>query len=261
MEPPNLRLRVGPVVPMAKDNVVQADIFRLQEILTKWSAQSDSSKRVANLSAVFVVDDDPSHRESVRKLMASVKLHVVEFSSGIDFLEFYDRSQPGCLILDLMMTDMSGLDLLRKLAPDNDHLPAIVLSGFADVRTTVEAMKLGAFDVLEKPFQPQELLEKTLRAIKNDRKRCDRSREDADMTLHLQYLTPREDEVLGLLLLGNTAKQIANVLRISIRTVDFHRRNLLEKMNVDNVVQLTRMVDEYRFRHQCAKVESDQFDS
>jgi FixJ family two-component response regulator len=216
------------------------------------SSQTHSLRKVPSVSAVFIVDEDPVHRESVRNLMTSIKLHVVEFSSGVDFLEYYDRSQPGCLILDLRMADMSGLDLLRKLAADNDHLPSIVLSAFADVRTTVEAMKLGAIDVLEKPFQPQELLEDTLLALNEDRKRCDRSVQDATMTLHLQHLTPREDEVLSLLLVGKTAKQIAKDLRISIRTVDFHRRNLLEKMKVDNVVQLTRMVDEYRFRHRPA---------
>jgi two-component system, LuxR family, response regulator FixJ len=211
-----------------------------QQVAIEMSSQ-DANDRLER-EMVFLVDADPVTRGGVRTLLESVPLHVTEFSSGVEFLESIDRTQPGIVIMDLRLPDISGLDLLRKLSSQLDPIPALVLTAFADVRSAVEAMKLGAIHVLEKPYQSHELIESVLRGLQEDRERFDRSRHDASMVRDLSGLTPREREVLGLLLQGNAAKQIAKTLEISIRTVDFHRRNLLEKMNVDNVLQLHRKV-------------------
>jgi two-component system response regulator FixJ len=199
-------------------------------------------------ATVYILDFDPEYRTSVRGLMESVKLRALEIDSGIAFLEHYDSSQPACLILELRLPDMSGLDVLRKLNSLEDRLPAIILTAFATVRTAVAAMQLGAVDVLEKPHQPHELLEKVQHALQQEQERCSRHEDESDLNLYLQYLTPREQQVLNSLLQGHSAKQIASELQITVRTVDFHRRNLLEKMQVDNVVQLTHIVHKFQFR-------------
>jgi len=197
----------------------------------------------------FVVDDDARYCHVLRKLMETVDLSVETFPSAREFLEFYDPTLPSCLILDLRMPEMSGLELLRILADRDDYLPIIMLTAFADVPTTVEAMKIGAQDVLEKPHRPQQLIEKVQLALKQDLERCQRILVDADMLDNLKSLTPRENEVLELLIKGRTSKQISRRLQISVRTVDFHRRNLLVKMHIDSPLQLTRLIGEYRFRH------------
>ncbi|MFN7875756.1 MAG: response regulator transcription factor [Pirellula sp.] len=203
---------------------------------------------------VFIVDPDPVQRDSVRELVESIQLAAVEFSSGVELLEAYDWTQPGCVVLELLLPDMSGLDLLRKLVTPpsdecwgtsislTDRVPVIVVSANVDVRSAVEAMKIGAFHVLERPFQPHELMEQIARGTEQERERFERIRVEEATVRRLKELTPREREVLNLLLLGNTSKQISNSLDICIRTVDFHRRNLLMKMSVDNVLQLNQIV-------------------
>lgn len=207
---------------------------------------------------VFIVDPDPVQRGYVGQLVECIQLAAVEFSSGVELLEAYDWTQPGCVVLELLLPDMSGLDLLRKLVTPpvderwgtsvslTDRVPVIVVSANVEVRSAVEAMKVGAFHVLEKPFQPRELVEQIARGIEQERERFERIRIDEATVLRLKELTPREREVLNLLLLGNTSKQISNSLDICVRTVDFHRRNLLMKMNVDNVLQLSQIVYNYR---------------
>ena len=147
------------------------------------------------------------------------------------------------------MPEMSGLELLRILTASEDHLPVIMLTAFADVPSTVEAMKCGAIDVLEKPHAPQQLIEKVQQALKQDFERCQLSLIDANTLDNLNSLTPREHEVLQLIMAGHTSKRISSELQISVRTVDFHRRNVLKKMDIDNPIQLARLIDEYRFRH------------
>ena len=212
------------------------------------------SSGVRTQETVFIVDPDPVQRGYVRQLVESIQLAAIELSSGVELLEAYDWTQPGCVVLELLLPDMSGLDLLRKLVTPpaderwgtsdslSDHVPVIVVSANVDVRSAVEAMKVGAFHVLEKPFQPHELAEQIARSMEQERGRFERIRIDEATVRRLKELTPREREVLNLLLLGNTSKQISNSLDISIRTVDFHRRNLLMKMNVDNVLQLNQIV-------------------
>lgn len=197
---------------------------------------------------VFVVDDDAGFTLALRQLLESVHIPVETFYTAAEFLEHYDPSRSGCLILDVRMPDMSGLELLKLLTEFNNPLPVIMLSAYADVSTTVQAMHLGARDFLEKPPRPQQIIEKIQQALKDDQARYHQAVQDADTASFLESLTPRENEVLDLLTLGRSAKQVARELGISVRTVDFHRRNLLEKMGLDNVVQLTRLMDEFRFR-------------
>ncbi|MCA9133235.1 MAG: response regulator transcription factor [Planctomycetales bacterium] len=198
---------------------------------------------------VYVLDGDPHYRATLQALLESVHLPVETYSSARDFLEDYDATRPGCLILEMRLPGMSGLELQRELSQQEDCLPIIVLTAYADVPSTVEAMKYGAQDFLEKPHQPQQLLEKVQWALQEDEDRCWRALNDAEITQRLQSLTAREIEIQNLLMVGSTAKQIARKLQISVRTVDFHRRNVLAKMQVENVVQLTHLLDEYLFRH------------
>ncbi len=197
---------------------------------------------------VYVVDDDADQCAALQTLIRSIGIDVQTFPSARAFLNGYDPAHPACLILDLRMPEMSGLELLRLLTARNDCLPIIMLTAFADVPSTVQAMKCGAKDVLEKPYPPQQLIEKVQIALNEDELRCQRSLQDANVSSGLKSLTPRENEVLEYMMQGKTSKQIARELVISVRTVDFHRRNILEKMSIDNPIQLARLVDEYRLR-------------
>ena len=201
---------------------------------------------------VFVVDDDLEHCARIATLMNSVSLPVETFQSALAFLDAYDPTYPGCLVLDLRMPGMSGLELLRELTAGDDSLPIIMLTGFADVPTTVEAMKCGARDVLEKPCQPQRLIERVQQLLAEDLSRCQLTLDDASTQSGLNSLTPREHEVLQQLMEGFTSKEISRKLQISVRTVDFHRRNILDKMQIDTPLQLARIIHDYRMRHSGA---------
>ena len=190
---------------------------------------------------VFVVDDDEAICESLRLLIGDIGLEVRTFTSARQFLDTYDPSHPGCLVLDVRMSGMSGLELQSRLLDMGIYIPTIIITGHADVPMAVEAMKAGAMDFIEKPFRDQVLLDGIQKAIDLDLRTRRRRRERQDVQARIQLLTQREREVMGRLVAGKSNKNIAFDLGISQKTVDFHRANILEKTGVSSVVELVRL--------------------
>ena len=191
---------------------------------------------------VFVVDDNAAVRKSLRALFESAGLAVEAYASGEEFLAVYDPERAGCLLLDVRLRRSSGLDLQDELRRRGATLPVIVLTGHGTVPTSVRALKAGAVDFLQKPTPPKVLLERVRVAIDVDRASRASAAESAVVTERLAHLTPREREVMELLLAGKTSKEIATALRVSVRTVEGHRRRVLSKTNVSSAAQLVRAV-------------------
>jgi two-component system response regulator FixJ len=195
-----------------------------------------------NSPTVFVVDDNPGVRKSLRALLESADLDVETFASGEEFLAAYDPDRAGCLLLDVRLRKSSGLDLQDELNRRKTTLPIIVLTGHGTVPTSVRALKAGAVDFLQKPAPPKMLLERVQAALQVDRQSRATAADEAVVTERLKHLTPREREVMELLLAGKSSKEIAAVLRVSIRTVEGHRRMVLSKIHVTSASQLVRVV-------------------
>ncbi len=191
---------------------------------------------------VYVVDDDESVRNSLGQLIEAVGYSMESFHSAQAFLDSYDPSRPGCLVLDIRMPGMSGLALQDKLAKYRDILPIIFITGHGDVSTATEAFKGGAVDFIEKPFNDQKLLDAINKAIETSLKHYDHQVVVEDVRKRIGNLTTREREILEAVVDGKTTKMIALELDISPKTVDFHRCNIMEKMGVNNAIQLTRTV-------------------
>ncbi len=190
---------------------------------------------------VFIVDDDEAICESLRLLIADIGLEVRTFHGAQQFLSQYEPSQAGCLVLDVRMSGMSGLELQSRLHELGYEIPTILITGHGDVPMAVEAMKAGAVDFIEKPFRDQVLLDSIQKAIELDaRTRCHRQ-ERHDIQSRMELLTQREREVMDRLAAGKTNKKIAYELGISQKTVDFHRANVLQKIGVASVVELVRL--------------------
>jgi len=192
---------------------------------------------------VFVVDDDQATRKSLRWLVETLGVPVQTFHSGASFLDSYDPAQPGCLVLDVMMGGgMSGLELQKELNERQIEIPVIVLTGYGDVPTAVRALKNGAVEFLEKPFDGEVLLEQVRRALSIDALR--RRERDANEVVRqrLLKLTPREGEILNLVVDGLSSKEIATQLEVSFKTVEAHRAKIMRKMQANGVAQLVRMV-------------------
>ena len=190
---------------------------------------------------VYVVDDDAAVRDGLKWLIESVELQVAPCPSAQAFLEAYDRSRPGCLVLDVRLRGMSGLDLQAELARRDISIPTIVVTGHGDVPMAVRAMKLGAIDFVEKPFNDQELLERIQKAIEGDLQARRGDRERAEACALLATLSPREREVLDLLVLGKANKEVADQLGLSTRTVEGHRARLMEKLACGSLAELVRL--------------------
>ena len=190
---------------------------------------------------VFVVDDDPSIREAVKKLLASVGLRVEIFGSAGEFLKSNRPQAPACLVLDVRLPDLSGLEFQRDLAEANVNIPIIFITGHADVPMTVQAMKAGAVEFLTKPFRAQELLEAVQAAIARDRAAWSKRAQDADLLARYHSLTLREKEVLKLVVSGLLNKQIAAKLGTSELTIKTHRARVMQKMGADSLADLVRM--------------------
>jgi FixJ family two-component response regulator len=190
---------------------------------------------------VFVVDDDEAVCESLRLLIGDIGLEVRTFTSARQFLEKYDPSHPGCLVLDVRMSGMSGLELQARLNETGIPIPTIIITGHADVPMAVEAMKAGATDFIEKPFRDQVLLDGIQKAIDLDLRVRRQRQEHQDVQARIQLLTQREREVMERLVAGRSNKTIAFDLGISQKTVDFHRANILDKVGVSSVVELVRL--------------------
>lgn len=190
---------------------------------------------------VYVVDDDDQVRSSLRWLLESVGLPVETFASGDEFLKVYDPNGPGCLLLDVRMPGMSGLDLQEHLASQGIDTPIIVMTGFADVPMAVRALKAGAVEFIEKPFSDQVLLEHIYEAIEKDAKRRERSLRHAEVEKRIADLTPRQHQVMELVVSGKATKQIARQLGISHKTVEAHRAHIMQKMAADSLAELVQM--------------------
>ena len=190
---------------------------------------------------VFVVDDDEDVRESLSLLIEMVGLKVQMYGSAQHFLADYDPAQAGCLVLDVRMPGMSGLELQSKLAAEGVGLPIIIITGYGDVPMAVDALRMGAVNFIEKPFRDQVLLDSVQKAIEIDVQSRLEQCEQADIETKLSLLTPREQQILDLLVTGKSSKMIAYELGISQKTVSFHRAHILEKVGVDSVLELARL--------------------
>jgi len=190
---------------------------------------------------VFVVDDDRAMRESLSWLLDSVGLRVRSYATAADFLAEHDPAQPGCLVLDVRMPGMSGLDLQAELARRGVELPTIVITGHAEVSMAVRAVKAGAIDFIEKPFSDQLLLDRVRQALEIDLEAREVRRRREDARRRLATLTTREREVLNLVVAGKANKEIASALGVSTKTVEVHRAHVMSKMCVDSLAELIRI--------------------
>ncbi len=190
---------------------------------------------------VFVVDDDASVRDAVKRLISSVSLRVETFGSTREFLSSRRPDVPACLVLDVRLPDVSGLELQRELADADIHIPIIFITGHADVPMTVRAMKAGAVEFLTKPFRGQELLDAIQEAIARDRLARSERAQMAEFRSRYDSLTVREKEVLKLVVSGLLNKQIAGELGTSELTIKTHRGHVMQKMGADSLADLVRM--------------------
>jgi len=189
---------------------------------------------------VYFVDDDEAVRDSFELLAETAGLQAESFESALEFLEDFDPDRPGCLVVDLRMPGMSGLELQRTLNESGTELPVIVLSGHADVASAVSAMKAGAVEFLQKPFDNAELLLKINAALNRDNVLREQRNERQSIAARAETLTPREREVMEGLVKGLSGKQIAAHLGISYRTMEKFRANVMKKMETDSLARLTR---------------------
>jgi FixJ family two-component response regulator len=192
---------------------------------------------------VFVIDDDASVREAIADLLRSVGLGVGSFASTQEFLESERPDAPGCIVLDVRLPGPSGLEFQRTLSKSNIHLPIIFISGHADVPMSVRAMKSGAIEFLTKPLPEQELLDAIQTGIERDRARRREAKVVAELQERFDSLTPREREVLTLVITGRRNKQIAAQAKLSEMTVKVHRSQIMRKMRAKSLVDLVRMAD------------------
>src|SRR2546422_10077852 len=191
---------------------------------------------------VYVVDDSPALRKSLRWLIKSAGLTAETYASAREFLEAYDPTKPGCLVLDVRLHQMSGLDLQAELTSRCVPTPIIIITAYGDVPTAVRALRGGAVDYIQKPFSDQLLLDRIWQAIDRDREARRTEAIRADVSQRLARLTPREREVMDGLVAGRTSKEIAVDLCLSVRTVEAHRAQVLAKMRVDSGTKLVRLV-------------------
>jgi two-component system response regulator DctR len=189
-----------------------------------------------------IVDDDPAVRDALQWLLKSRGVHSRTWESAEDFLSSASRELCGCLLLDVRMPGMSGIELFDRLRGLNCGLPVIFLTGHGDVPMAVQALKDGAFDFIEKPYDDNALVDKVLAALEHDTKRCIREKSLREVQHRLEQLTQREQEVMHQILAGKLNKVIADELGIAMRTVEVHRSHIFEKMQVRSAVELSQVL-------------------
>jgi RNA polymerase sigma factor (sigma-70 family) len=199
--------------------------------------------------SVFVVDDDPSVRRAIKRLIGSVGLQAEVFGSTQEFLRSKRPDAPSCLVLDIRLPGISGLDFQRELAVANTFIPIIFITAHGDIPMTVRAMKAGAVEFLTKPFRDQDLLDAIHVALEQDRARRQQEEKIADLRKRLESLTPREREVLPLVVSGLLNKQIAGEIGTSETTVKVHRSQLMRKMGADSLAELVRLAERVGIPH------------
>ena len=190
---------------------------------------------------VFIVDDDAAIRFAMQALMDSVNLNHEIFASADEFLEKVGDQRPGCLVLDIRMPGLGGLELQEELIKRESTLPIIFITGHGDVPMAVEAMQKGAVDFIQKPFRDQELLDRIREALATDEERRESQKHHAEVSSRLERLTNREREVFDLVVTGKPNKVIAYELRVSQRTVEIHRARVMEKMQARSLADLVKM--------------------
>ena len=207
--------------------------------------RSSSAKSVGSTDQpiVFVVDDDASMRQALARLLQSVQLRVEVFASPREFLQSERPNVPSCLVLDVRLPGLSGLDFQVELAKADVRIPIVFITGHGDIPMSVRAMKAGAVDFLAKPFRDQDLLDAVTAAVQRDQKRREHENAMTDLRAHFSSLTPREREIMALVASGLMSKQIAAEVGLSEITVKVHRSHLMKKMGARSVADLVRMAE------------------
>ncbi len=193
-------------------------------------------------ATVFAVDDDSAIIAVLEDLVELIGLKVQSHHSARDFLAGYQRSGPACLVLDVRMPEMSGLELQKHLAAAGDTIPIIIITGHADIRMAVDAMKVGAYEFLEKPFRAQELCDSIQRAVRLDQEAWQRRRQQEDAQRRIEQLTAAEREVMEMVCAGKTNRMIAQGLALSLRAVEDRRARMMKKLMVESRAELMELV-------------------
>lgn len=196
---------------------------------------------MSSQSTVFVVDDDQAMRNSLKWLIESVGMQVETYGSAEEFIRSYYPGRSGCLVLDVRMQGMSGLELQEYFLEQHINIPIIIITGHGDVPMSVRAMKSGAVDFIEKPFNDELLLESIRNALALDAKQRAHQAERAEVASRLAQLTPREHEVMEMVTAGKANKEIASSLGVSAKTVEAHRARVMEKMEASSLAELVKM--------------------